>query len=111
MDHGKPNPNPVPAIIDLPATKKEDNVPARTTARRIARFAAATALSLALILPAGSAFADAGFRNWIASFRATAEQAGVSRAVYDRAFRGITDIDPEGDADRRRQAGHPICRG
>ncbi|CAM5468576.1 membrane-bound lytic murein transglycosylase B [Aquamicrobium terrae] len=70
-------------------------MPARTTARRIARFAAATALSLALILPAGSAFADAGFRNWIASFRATAEQAGVSRAVYDRAFHGITDIDPE----------------
>ncbi len=70
-------------------------MPARTAARRMAGFAAATALSLALLLPAGSAFADAGFRNWIASFRATAVQAGVSGAVYDRAFRGISDADPE----------------
>ncbi len=70
-------------------------MPARTAARRMAGFAAATALSLALLLPAGSAFADAGFRNWIASFRATAVQAGVSGTVYDRAFRGISDADPE----------------
>jgi membrane-bound lytic murein transglycosylase B len=57
--------------------------------------AAATALSLALIVPSGPAFADAGFRNWIASFRATAVSAGVSGGVYDRAFRGISDPDPE----------------
>ncbi len=70
-------------------------MPARTAAGRLAGVVAATALSLALLLPAGRAAADAGFRNWIASFRATAVQAGVSGAVYDRAFRGIDEPDPE----------------
>ncbi len=67
---------------------------ASTTARRMAGFAAAAALSLALLMPA-PALADAGFRNWIASFRTTAVKAGVSGAIYDRAFRGIDAPDPE----------------
>ncbi len=67
---------------------------ASTTARRMAGFAAVAALSLALLMPA-PALADAGFRNWIASFRTTAVKAGVSGAIYDRAFRGIDAPDPE----------------
>ncbi|WP_274425904.1 lytic murein transglycosylase [Chelativorans sp. YIM 93263] len=42
-----------------------------------------------------SALADAGFQQWIAEFRSVAIQNGVSGAVYDRAFRGITAPDPE----------------
>jgi membrane-bound lytic murein transglycosylase B len=67
----------------------------RTTARRLAGAIAATGLSLVLMMPAGPAFADAGFRNWVASFRSVAVRSGVSGAVYDQAFRGISDIDPE----------------
>ncbi len=67
---------------------------ASTAARRMAGFAATAALSLALLMPA-PALADAGFRNWIASFRTTAVKAGVSGAIYDRAFRGIDAPDPE----------------
>ena len=67
---------------------------ARSTAHRFTRTMTAVGLALALLLPAGQAFADAGFRNWVASFRATAIQSGVSGAIYDRAFKGITEIDP-----------------
>jgi membrane-bound lytic murein transglycosylase B len=38
--------------------------------------------------------ADAGFDRWIADFWPTAKAAGVSRATYDAAFRGVT-LDPE----------------
>jgi len=65
----------------------------KKTARSLA--AAMAGLSLGLMLSAGPASADAGFRKWVASFRATAAQSGVSRATYDRAFSGVTDIDPE----------------
>ena len=68
---------------------------ARTAAQRLTGFAVAAGLSLAFILPSGTAQADAGFRNWIASFRSTAMQSGVSGAIYDRAFRGISDVDAE----------------
>ncbi|MBN9237208.1 MULTISPECIES: lytic murein transglycosylase [Phyllobacteriaceae] len=70
-------------------------MPIRTAAKKFAGMISAAALSLALILPAGPAFADAGFRHWVASFRASAVQAGVSGAVYDAAFRDIKDPDPE----------------
>ena len=46
-------------------------------------------------MPAGPAFADAGFEHWVAGFRATAAQSGISGATYDRAFRGINEPDPE----------------
>ena len=67
---------------------------ARSTANRFTRTMTAVGLALALLLPAGQASADAGFRNWVASFRATAVQSGVSGAIYDRAFKGINEIDP-----------------
>lgn len=61
----------------------------RSSARRLAAFVTAAGLTLALLMPAGPAFADAGFRQWVAGFRATAVSGGVSGAVYDRAMRGI----------------------
>ncbi|PSJ63400.1 lytic murein transglycosylase [Kumtagia ephedrae] len=67
----------------------------RTTARRVASVVAAAGLSLALLAAASPAFADAGFQRWVAGFRATAAESGVSRATYDRAFRGVTAPDPE----------------
>ena len=66
----------------------------RNTARRMTALATAAGLTLALLMPAGPAFADAGFRQWVAGFRATAVQGGVSGAVYDQAFRGISEPDP-----------------
>lgn len=61
---------------------------------RIARAAlVAGAFGLAG-LTANSAHADAGFRQWVASFRVTAAKNGVSTRTFDRAFRGIDGIDP-----------------
>jgi membrane-bound lytic murein transglycosylase B len=70
-------------------------LPQSTTAKGICRFIVAAAVSLPLLLPALPAHADAGFRSWVAGFRATATKAGVSGAVYDSAFRGIDAPDPE----------------
>ncbi len=61
----------------------------RNTARRLTALATAAGLTLALLMPAGPAFADAGFRRWVAGFRATAIEGGVSGAVYDQALKGI----------------------
>jgi membrane-bound lytic murein transglycosylase B len=69
-------------------------MPARNAATRFARTMTAIGLSLAVLMPSTSAFADAGFRQWVANFRATAIQHGVSGKIYDRAFRGINDPDP-----------------
>jgi membrane-bound lytic murein transglycosylase B len=52
--------------------------------------AAAVALSLSLAAPALADFGD-----WKASFRKTAAASGVSSATFDRAFRGVNQIDPE----------------
>lgn len=63
---------------------------------RIARFTAGIFLAVTVTVWGGtSALADAGFQQWIAEFRSVAIQNGVSGAVYDRAFRGITAPDPE----------------
>jgi membrane-bound lytic murein transglycosylase B len=70
-------------------------MPVRPTPRRLGSVRALTGLSLAILISATPAFADAGFQRWIAGFRATATQSGISKSTYDRAFRGITDPDPE----------------
>ncbi len=67
----------------------------RKTASRFGSALAAAGFSLALLFPASPASADAGFQRWVASFKQTAAQSGVSGATYDRAFRGVTAIDPE----------------
>jgi membrane-bound lytic murein transglycosylase B len=77
----------------FPETEKEEKMSVRNAAKRFTSVMAAASLSLALLMP-GPAFADAGFRQWVAGFRATAVQSGVSGALYDQAFRDIRDIDP-----------------
>lgn len=61
--------------------------------RRLASVASAAVLGLGLLV--SPVLADAGFERWVASFRQTAAQNGVSRATYDRAFRGVNSVDPE----------------
>ena len=77
---------------------------ARNLGKRLLRLAAAASLALAILQPVGSARADAGFERWIASFRSTAQQNGISAATFDRAFRGLTDPDPEVLEKARTQA-------
>jgi membrane-bound lytic murein transglycosylase B len=77
----------------FPETEKEEKMSVRNAAKIFTSVMAAASLSLALLMP-GPAFADAGFRQWVAGFRATAVQSGVSGALYDQAFRNIRDIDP-----------------
>jgi membrane-bound lytic murein transglycosylase B len=56
---------------------------------------AAAGLSLFFALAPTGASADQGFRQWIASFRGVAAKSGISGSTYDRAFRGVTEPDPE----------------
>ncbi|GAA4119636.1 lytic murein transglycosylase [Aminobacter aganoensis] len=70
-------------------------MPLRKTARGLASAAAIAGLSLAFMLPAGPAAAEAGFQRWVASFRSVAADNGISGSTYDRAFRGVTSADPE----------------
>ena len=69
------------------------NVSVGLSVRRLAGVAAAAALGLGMLLT--PALADAGFERWIASFRKTAAENGISRSTYDRAFRGVDSVDPE----------------
>ena len=65
-------------------------------ARRRFLLGLAAPLALALLQSTtGIALADAGFGRWVASFRATAIQNGVSGATYDRAFAEVTEPDLE----------------
>jgi membrane-bound lytic murein transglycosylase B len=73
----------------LPDLTKEEKMSVRNTARRLTALVTAASLTFALLMPAGPAFADAGFRQWVAGFRATAVGGGVSGAVYDQALSGI----------------------
>ncbi len=62
--------------------------------RSMLALAAAAGFGLAL-LSTGAAHADAGFDRWVASFRSTAAQSGISGTTFDRAFRNVTAPDPE----------------
>ncbi|WP_336057529.1 lytic murein transglycosylase [Nitratireductor sp. CH_MIT9313-5] len=67
------------------------------TASRAARGFVAVKLFFVLILAtsfSAPAFADAGFQRWIRDFRSVATSQGISGAVYDQAFRGVTAPDP-----------------
>ncbi|MBX3573230.1 MAG: lytic murein transglycosylase [Mesorhizobium sp.] len=57
--------------------------------------AAALALALGAMASAAPAYADAGFKRWIADFRGTAASAGISGTTFDRAFRGVSEPDAE----------------
>jgi membrane-bound lytic murein transglycosylase B len=80
--------------MTVSSRNQETSMPARKAARRLTN-ALAAGLSLAVLFVADNAFADAGFRQWVQSFRATAISSGVSANTFERAFRGVTDIDPE----------------
>ncbi|MCO4315598.1 lytic murein transglycosylase [Phyllobacterium sp. 21LDTY02-6] len=62
-------------------------------AKRLGMMAATAGLLLAFNI--GNAAADAKFQNWIAEFRTTALNSGISAETYRRAFAGVTEIDPE----------------
>jgi len=62
-------------------------------ARRILIAAAVASLGLATTI--GNAAADAKFQGWIQDFRSTALKSGISANTFQRAFAGVTDIDPE----------------
>ncbi|AIJ59679.1 transglycosylase SLT domain protein [Brucella abortus bv. 6 str. 870] len=61
------------------------------------RIKIAATVALAIIgasLSAGTALADAGFRQWIANFRPVAIKSGIAPSTFDRAFRGVNEPDP-----------------
>jgi membrane-bound lytic murein transglycosylase B len=63
--------------------------------RTIRAGAAALALAVGAMTWSAPAWADAGFERWIRDFRGVAAGAGISGATFDRAFRGVSDPDPE----------------
>jgi membrane-bound lytic murein transglycosylase B len=79
----------------LPEIEKEEEMLVRKTAKRLGVALTVAGFSLTLLLSAGPALADAGFQRWVSGFRATAAESGISRSTYDRAFAGVTAIDPE----------------
>lgn len=70
-------------------------MPVRRIAKRLTSAMAAAGLSLSILIPASPAHADAGFDRWVAGFRSTAIQNGVSGQTFDRAFRNVKSPDPE----------------
>jgi membrane-bound lytic murein transglycosylase B len=70
---------------------------ANATAGRFASFLKTAGLTLALVVSAqiAPASADAQFQRWVSQFRSTATSSGISGAVFDRAFSGVTAPDPE----------------
>ncbi len=49
---------------------------------------------LCLFALTGQASADAKFKNWLNGFYSTAAKAGITRATYNKAFKGVTAPDP-----------------
>jgi membrane-bound lytic murein transglycosylase B len=76
----------------------------RNLGKRMLGLVAAASLALAMLQPTGAARADAGFDKWVAGFRSTAAQSGISKTTFDRAFRDVTDPDPEVLEKARKQA-------
>ncbi|WP_201744817.1 lytic murein transglycosylase [Neoaquamicrobium microcysteis] len=70
---------------------------ANATAGRFASFLKTAGLTLALVVSAqiAPASADAQFQRWVSQFRSTATSSGISGAIFDRAFSGVTAPDPE----------------
>ncbi|ANH05269.1 MULTISPECIES: lytic murein transglycosylase [Shinella] len=59
------------------------------------RSALTLLLSAGLFAQATAARADARFQQWIADFYATASEAGISKATYQKAFSGVKTPDPD----------------
>ena len=72
--------------------------------RHLSRLLAAAGLSLAALAPAAAAQCGGDFNTFLAAMAREAQAAGVSRAVIDQAFAGLTP-DPAVLAFDRRQRG------
>jgi membrane-bound lytic murein transglycosylase B len=59
------------------------------------RSALTLLLSAGLFAHATAARADARFQKWVADFYATAADAGISKATYQKAFSGVKTPDPD----------------
>ncbi|WP_337270118.1 lytic murein transglycosylase [Oryzifoliimicrobium ureilyticus] len=57
-------------------------------------LALASLIAATTMLAPANAFADQGFRQWIADFYKTAAQDGITKATYTKAFTGVNDPDP-----------------
>ncbi len=62
---------------------------------RISVIAGTLILAFAVSGISTSANADAGFKKWVSGFYSVARKSGISKATYQRAFKGITSADPE----------------
>ena len=56
---------------------------------------AASLVAVSLLLGAAPAWADPGFQKWIDKFQATALKQGISSATYQKAFKGVSEPDPD----------------
>ena len=72
-------------------TKRRDSI----IMKRIRQGLLPALVLSALIGFTGNAHADAGFRNWINDFYATAAKSGITKKTYNAAFAGVTEPDPE----------------
>jgi len=60
----------------------------------VRKFGCMMVAGLAISLAPVSARADAGFKQWINQFYATAAKEGISKATYQKAFAGVSEPDP-----------------
>lgn len=63
--------------------------------RRFALLGTASLFFSSSLLSSSLAHADSGFTRWIAQFRKTALNAGISGTTFDKAFKGVNAPDPE----------------
>lgn len=61
----------------------------------VRKFGCVALAGLTIALTPVTANADAGFKQWINQFYATAAKEGISRATYQKAFAGVTEPDPD----------------
>ncbi len=61
----------------------------------VRKFGCMMVAGLAISLAPVSARADAGFKQWINQFYATAAKEGISKATYQKAFAGVSEPDPD----------------
>ena len=59
------------------------------------RSALTLLLAAGLFAHATAARADARFQKWVSDFYATASEAGISKATYQKAFSGVKTPDPD----------------
>lgn len=61
----------------------------------IRKFGCMAFAGIAIAFAPSPANADAGFRQWINQFYATAAKEGISKSTYQKAFAGVTEPDPD----------------